>query len=57
MARILLIVKPAGLLQSDGKQRDGCTITPLRSGHPLAWKYSNRVVATGILEVGVQILY
>jgi len=29
--------EPAGLVQSDGKRPDGCTVIPWHGGRPLAW--------------------
>jgi len=29
--------EPAGLVQSDGKRPDGCTLIPWHGGRPLAW--------------------
>jgi len=36
-ADILVKKEPAGLVQSDGKRPDGCTLIPWRGGRPLAW--------------------
>jgi hypothetical protein len=34
------ILEPPGLFRTDGKRVDGVTVTPWRSGRPLAWDFT-----------------